>query len=39
MLTISETCRLQHRPIYKWLCAAVDASLRNETAPPILTDP
>ena len=27
MLTISETCRLQKRGIYQWLCDAVDASL------------
>jgi transposase len=39
MLTISETCRLQNRSIYQWLCDAVDASLSNETAPPIITDP
>ena len=38
MLTISETCRLQKRPIYQWLCDAVDASLRGQTAPSILFD-
>ena len=39
MLTISETCRLQKRPIYQWLCDAVDASLKGKSAPCILLDP
>jgi len=39
MLTISETCRLQKRPIYQWLCDAVDASLKGQPAPCILLDP
>jgi hypothetical protein len=39
MLTITENCRLQKRPIYQWLCDTIHASLRNEPAPPIITDP
>lgn len=39
MLTISETCRLQKRPVYQWLCDAVDASLNGETAPQLIADP
>ena len=39
MLTISETCRLQKRSIYQWLCDAVDASLKGQSAPCILLDP
>ena len=39
MLTISETCRLQKRPIYQWLCDAADAGLNGQSAPCILFDP
>ena len=39
MLTISETCRLQKRPIYQWLCEAVHASLNGDQPPKLLTDP
>ncbi len=30
MLTISETCRLQKRPLYQWLCDAVSNGLFDE---------
>ena len=39
ILTVSETCRIQKRSVYQWLCAAVDANLRGQNAPPILNDP
>jgi transposase len=39
MLTVSETCRLQKRSVFKWLAAAVEASLHNRPAPSLVTDP
>lgn len=39
MLTISETCRLQKRPLYQWLCDTVEASLNGEAAPQLLANP
>ena len=39
MLTISETCRLQNRPIYPWLCDVVEANIRNEKTPLLLSTP
>lgn len=39
ILTVSETCRIQKRSVYQWLCSAVDANLHGQNAPPILTDP
>lgn len=38
MLTVSETCRLQKRSVFQWLTAAVEASLHNRPAPPLVTD-
>jgi transposase len=38
MLTVSETCRLQNRSVFKWLTAAVEASLQNQPAPTLFTD-
>ena len=39
MLTVSETCRLQRRSVYQWLCAAVETSLHQQPAPKILDGP
>ncbi len=39
MLAMSETCRLRKRPIYQWLCDAVNASLNGQSAPKLFTDP
>ena len=39
MLTISETCRLQNRPLYQWLCDAVSASLNAVPAPKLIDNP
>jgi transposase len=39
MLTVSETCRLQKRSAFKWLVAALEASLHNRPAPSLLADP
>ena len=39
MLTLSETCRLQNRPLFQWLTDAVEAHLNNRPAPTLYTDP
>ena len=39
MLTVSETCRLQKRSAFQWLCDAVEASLHGQPAPTLLTGP
>jgi transposase len=39
MLTVSETCRLQKRSVFQWLCTAVEASLHQQPAPEILDGP
>jgi len=39
MLTVSETCRLQKRSVYQWLCAAAEASLHQQPAPKLLDGP
>ncbi len=39
MLTVSETCRLQKRSPYQWLCDAVEASIHGQPAPSLLTGP
>jgi transposase len=36
MLTVSETCRLQNRSVFKWLTAAVEANLQNQPAPTLV---
>jgi transposase len=36
LLTVIETCRRQDRNVFDWLTDAVQANLRQETAPPLL---